>query len=473
MNNMNKKLILLAFFVAAVGVSIVSCKKDNSKQDDADELRGSLVSVDEGKTYSIEQIAEMLSEDADGSNAEESEARSEIRNNFLKRTKHLQDSLIQETGVNGLSINYNIYTYRYKSIDQLGKPITLSSMVAWPFIFYGWIDYDPDDILLYEHYTISDDEQAPSNSFSMQTVAILMSNEDLVIAPDLIGYGASRDRVHPYVNHEITAINSIDALKAGIEVFNRHKNHADLEDDWGLYVAGFSQGGSSALAVHKYLDTHPSLAEQYRFKASLCCSGPYSPEHTIKYYINSDKGLTYPFVVPMTLKSMMSSYPDIFSKYEEKDFYTQQYIDKAQKRIDQMFKDRNVTNTEISEEIANKLGLEKDAVKFSDIFNATALNQESQMYHDMMTALQRNELSSGWSPTHKIYLWHGFDDTVVPYTNATSVYLNFKEKTFLFTPALFTGHESACEAFLGQMSLYGPRKFKQRADEYDEDSIIF
>ncbi len=456
---------------------LTSCEKDRIKTDDAEKLRGELISYDDVQSYSVEEIVEMIRSSSDGANSEEAAVLDKMCDNFLSRCKAVTDSLETELGANGISYFYNICIYSYWSIDQYGKPIALSAMAAWPYYWcFGYHDYDPDDVLLVEHYTISDDDDAPSKSFSTQSSSILMSDEDLVIAPDLIGFGATKDSVHLYLNHDLTAINSIDALRAGIDMFNKHKrDNTKLEDDWGLYVTGVSQGGASALAVHKYLDTHPSEAEKYHFRASLCCSGPYSPSATIGHYIDSNKGLEYPFVIPMTLKSMMASYPDLLgNKYSESDFYTDAYNAKAKSDVDKMFRQKNVSNADISNKIAEKLGLSVDNVKISDIFNEDALNPDSQLNKDMMTALKMNDITSGWTPKHKMYLVHGMDDQVVPFMNSLKAKINFgDDKCFLLAPGFTDGHESACMGFMSQVALTGPRGFVEDAEEYESGDWFF
>lgn len=461
------KRIFTCLFVSLAVMAVFSCDRDRLKEDDVKSLRGTLVSVDEGVSYTPEQLAEFLMEDTDGANADEIEKLTKIRDNFLSNVQNVRDSLERVHGTNGISYFYNIHRYTYRSEDQYGNRVTLSAMAAWPYYILPWgaYDYDPDDIMLFEHYTIGSDEEAPTNSRETQTVAIFMSHEDLVIAPDLIGYGQTRDSVHLYLNHDVTAKNSVDAIQAGIDVFNKYKtSNTELEKDWGLYVVGMSQGGASALAVQKYFDTHADEAEKFRFKAAICCSGPYSPSATIQHYIDSGKGLEFPFVIPMTTKSMRASYPELRSKYMESEFYTDAYITDAMPHIDKLFQYKESTNKEISEEIARRLHLSDDSVKISDIFNSKALDPNSQINKDMMAALKKNDLVTGWTPKHKIYLMHGRDDEVVPYINAVSVAANFGKNVMLVTSGSPSGHNSTCYAFLGLMTMYGPKTYVEKAD---------
>lgn len=222
----------------------------------------------------------------EGSNADENGR--ELRETILKAAKERKDSLevIYGEGANGFSVRTVSYKYYYRSKDQTGRTITLSAKVAWSqYWLFGWRNLDPDNLYLFEHYTITKDSEAPSNNGKMEMMVL---GDNLLIMPDYIGYGFTKQEVHPYLNHELTAINSIDALEAGIAVWKKFGS-GEMEDDWKMYVLGCSQGASNALAVHKYLETHPELSNKWRFDYSYCCAGAYDPALTMRKYYERGK----------------------------------------------------------------------------------------------------------------------------------------------------------------------------------------
>jgi hypothetical protein len=65
----------------------------------------------------------------------------------------------------------------------------------------------------------------------------------------------------------------------------------DFEDDWKSVCIGYSQGGSVALATHRFIEEN-GLADELHFAGSVCGDGPYDPVAHLGYYMNDD-GETY------------------------------------------------------------------------------------------------------------------------------------------------------------------------------------
>ncbi|MBQ5627967.1 MAG: hypothetical protein IIU97_07620, partial [Bacteroidaceae bacterium] len=174
-----------------------------------------------------------------------------------------ESALKQQLGKPDIALGFRKTTFLYPSTDVKGNPITLSAVAFWLGYFDGgvWNDLKPDNICLMEHYTITSDAEAPSNSFALE---MFITGNTLTIMPDYIGYGITKELPHPYLNHEVCAINSLDALTAGYDLFN-DKGKCGMSPDWKLYLAGASQGAGNAIAVHKYLDTHLELATKWNF----------------------------------------------------------------------------------------------------------------------------------------------------------------------------------------------------------------
>ena len=137
---------------------------------------------------------------------------STLRTMFLdalgKRTRELEEAL----GVKGITLGYRRVKYLYNSTDHQGNPVKLSSVVYWNrYKLDGWHDVTPDNICLVEHYTITSDAEAPSNSYPLEAH---ITGNSVVVMPDYLGYGHTAERLHPYLNYDLAAVNSIDALKA-------------------------------------------------------------------------------------------------------------------------------------------------------------------------------------------------------------------------------------------------------------------
>lgn len=426
-------------FLLLIGLAFTACSEESKETDDDSKPEVKFISQE---VITAEELCNRVF-GPEGSNSDEEDA--ELREQFMTKIHEKEEALAAKLGVNGLSMGFAQCRYSYKSTDQHGNPIWLSAMVSWAkYWFFGWHDLDPDNLYLVEHYTILSDDECPTNSCEKEQIAL---GDNLLIMPDYIGYGATSDQLHPYLNHEVCAINSIDALAAGYEIFDRFKEDGTaMEDDWKMYVVGCSQGGGNALAVHKYLDTHPEFAYKWRFDYSYCCAGPYCPRKTLEYYYEN-KNLTYPVSLPLVLKSMIDSYPEILGKWTEEDFYSENYL-KVKPQIDKLISEKKSTADEINEQMEKLLG--SDDLKMDDIFNDSALDRKSEMMQAFFKCLDKNDLTTGWTPSHMIKLYHSSSDDIVAYSNAEAVVNAFPGKVSLFN-SYAAGHVFTCKKWYGTL----------------------
>ena len=351
---------------------------------------------------------------------------------------------------------YRCFSYTYESIDEVGKPVTLSARIMWPKWAIFNLEEEPNNIMLVPHFTIMGEHECPSYGGCVES--LVMSGDRILIIPDDIGYGVTKDRVHPYVNQNVCAQNSIDALRAGYKLF-KEKAKVTLHKDWRLYVTGMSQGGGNSLAVHKWLDTHDEFAKNWRFEYSYCCAGPYNPQKTIEKYFEQ-KNLSYPVVLPATVKSMIASYPDILGKWKEEDFYSETYL-KYKSVIDCMISSKEYTANAINKEIFKIFPHKGEAginggqqIWLTDILNPEVANAESAMSKALFECLAKNDLTKGWHPVHPIRLYHGKGDTIVSFANSEAVMAAFPDMATLDISMEGTdGHLFTCAKWLAQVGI--------------------
>ncbi len=454
MKRLNLYLSLL--LAALIGVNFSSCSNDDGNETGGDGTGSdsTIIKVDTATVF-ISDSAVISAEEmfnklyiAQGVDAADQDT---LRKAFMAKiearkqevAKELKAKLGDTTNVSGISMGFKSYTYKYWSRGPLGNSILMSSIVSWAqYWFFGWHDLDPNNIYLMEHYTILSDAECPSYSHSKEQLTL---GDNLLIMPDYIGYGFSKDKQHPYLNHEICAVNSVDALEAGYAVFQQKKGSGTkMEDDWKMYVLGASQGGGNALAVHKYLDTHLDVANKWRFEYSYCCAGPYCPRKTMDYYYDAES-LSYPVILPIVIKSMLYCYPEILGKWKEEDFYSDKYL-KVKPTMDQLLAAKENTSEELIAKLKDLLGQEKISVK--DMLSDSALNKNSAMTQALYECLDKNDLTTGWTPVHKINLYHSENDDIVPYSNAEAVANAFGDKVDL-SKSYWVGHVKTCAKWYG------------------------
>ena len=348
---------------------------------------------------------------------------------------------------------YRYVDFNYESIDEQGKPVTLSARVCWGMTLVGK-DISPKYMVLCPHSTIGSDYEAPTKDGLLENA--LLQGDRLLIMPDYLGYGASKDRVHPYINHDLCTRNCIDALKAGYKVF-ADISKVPMDPDWRLYVIGCSQGGANALAIHKWLDTHLDFAQRWRFEYSYCACGPYSPVVTFQEYFKQEK-LDYPVVLSLTLKSMFAAYPEILGQWQEDDFYSEAYL-KHKKVVDYMISSKEYTGNAINKEIFRVFPHEGEAgikggkqIWLADMLNPEVMNPESAMSKALFKCLDKNDLTRGWHPVHPIHLYHGKGDTYVGFANSEAVMAAFPDIATLDISMEGTdGHLMTCAKWLAKV----------------------
>lgn len=439
----------------AGAVLIVSCSKtDNDalpyhEESIEEKIEHMNVEIISDEILSAEEMAEAVFGEKSSNQliAGNEELKEELHKAFIK--KHLEQK--PNGQLEGIATGWRSINYKYETIDEKHYTVKLSARVYWGvfnFIF-GDVALDPDYIVLCPHYTITANSQCPTNCHTYEAAALVGDN--LIIMPDYEGLGSSNG-IQPYINHDINARQCMDALAAGYKVF-KQMSGAEMEDDWKLYLTGASQGGGNALAVHKYLDTHPSEAEFWKFDYSYCCAGPHNPVLTFNKYFENKKH-TYPVVFPLTIKSMISAHSSLFSqilsKYREEDFFTEDYVTNLKAEIDRMISSRDYKAGEINKKFfehyphKGEEGIDGGKeIYLSDIVHPDVMNPDTEIHKDLMKCLEESNLTTGWAPSHLIKLYHGEDDEIVPFENSLSVVKAFPYHTELFNSGWGTGGHEA------------------------------
>lgn len=379
-----------------------------------------------------------------------------------------------------------LYSYTYPSVDADGNTVTLSSLMAVPTkMLIDNVMAKPNNLIIGCHVTITSNYECPTEynksggTFSWMTdVGMLIDYTRydvvrnpccLVIMPDYEGYGVSKDRAHPYLYQELTARQVADAVRYGLKLYEDNIgvfSFSEFENGWKSVCVGYSQGGSVALATHRFIEEN-GLAEELHFAGSVCGDGPYDPVAHLGYYMN-DEGETYngektqhekatvsmPIVMPLILKGMCDRNPfmrqHIVSDYLTPKFLHTGVIDFINAKS-QDKKEKQYSTGDINEQFRNMTKHGKgqySAAQMTEMlykddgdnvhgklvqimtetaygyFNGLSSNSEVPsdrgMMKDLHRALASNARVSGWTPSHRIAFYHSTYDTVVPYENLLS-----------------------------------------------------
>lgn len=425
---MKKIFILLSSLLLLV--TFLSCNKNKGEEVDGngngsgngnEDIEVSYYNVLSDNKFMAEDYVDIVLSDFGNSLPQIASLKDVLVNTYVST----ENKIKSETGIDNVKMGYRKVVYTYNTVAVDGSPIELSSAAFWSGYFENdsvWHDLSPDNICLLEHYTITSNDECPTQGNPLE---LLMTGNVLNIMPDYIGYGITRDMPHPYLNHDVCAQNSIDALPAAYGMF-KDLSSADVDNDWKLIVIGASQGGANALAVHKYLDAHDDFADKWRFEYSFAAAGPHDPSLTIEKYLEDGK-VAYPVALPFTINSMFDSYPDILGKYDVDDLFTDNYL-KVKDSIDRMLLSKDYTAAEINNVFYEKVrlvedeNLADDEIYLTDIFSDVMFDKDSDFVNDLYKCLDKNDLTKGWTPRHPIKIFYSKGDRTVPYENSVAVY---------------------------------------------------
>ena len=393
---------------------------------------------------------------------------------------------------------YNVFKYEYPSVDADGKRVMLSAIAACPTKDDC---KEVRDVVIGTHITITANRECPSNTtkgFDEQDWGVLMSfaggkkiklgwitnltfgvlavtslsvittplwasfgistevvsaepsnNYNLVIMPDYEGYGTTSSRAHPYLYQELTARQVLDATRYGIALYKQDAAVSSfrhpIRSDFRTISCGYSQGGSVAMATHRFIEQN-SLVDELHFVGSICGDGPYDPIATLMFYMKRDlegRTMNMPVVLPLIVKGMLDSNPYMKS-HKATDYFTQAFLDTG---VMNWLTEKNLSTDDIEnkwKEMAKKgqttIFDTNGKAKMHDIMtpecfayfknlydqysgsyntaSGVPLPTKRGVFEDLHLALASNDMTEGWTPQHAILLFHSDVDNVVPYDNA-------------------------------------------------------
>jgi hypothetical protein len=149
-------------------------------------------------------------------------------------------------------------------------------------------------------------------------IAIASAFRCAVLIPDYIGYGESQSVTHPYMHGESLGQTGLDFVHAYREYLSDPA--VDLPFNGNIIIAGYSEGGYAAVAVHKAIEAHPSGG--LRVLKTIAGSGAYDLEAFSREVLSNPNPLgtqvlsSYLWVIGMYKKDFLYSknYADIFSE---------------------------------------------------------------------------------------------------------------------------------------------------------------
>ena len=316
------------------------------------------------------------------------------------RTAQQLKTLVQLSGrdIDPSIMKYDVNTYRvtYKTTYKGGE-IVASGVIALPFTT------ERVGMVSVQHGTIVQQSDAPSaqgaGSLDLIVYAAMASSGFIVVVPDMIGFGQSKNIFHPYYVEEAIAQAIVDNVRAAAEL----AEDDDVSFNNRLFLAGYSEGGYATMAAHKALEAEP--LEDIDLIASFPAAGGYDIEAMQHYIFNLTQ---YP--QPYYLAYVGRSYQLFYDQNALlQDFFNEPYAS----RIPQLFDGSNNSGNINSQLTSNMSELIREDLRLN-------LDTDAR-YAYIRNAFAENSLTD-WVPSIPMYMYHGQQDTTVPYENSVTTY---------------------------------------------------
>jgi S-formylglutathione hydrolase FrmB len=295
----------------------------------------------------------------------------------------------------------DLYRVNYTTTNLEGAQDTASGLLCIP-----QIEGYNLPLVSYGHGTVGSRYAVPSYlSLEHSLPAIYSSVGTVTVAPDYLGLG-DNDGIHPYVHADSEASASYDLIVA-VQDFLPMEMDINLNDQ--LFITGYSQGGHSAMALHRYIETETDL----EVTGALPMSGPYSISTGMKDLLITDDEYEYVAYLAATAISYQEAYGTIYPNDDITQFFKQPYADIIQKYIDDEI-DLFVINEELIDSlVANEGGAFPKKMIFDDIV-AAILNDDN---HPVNVALRDNDVYD-WAPVADTRLLYCEGDDQVAFENS-------------------------------------------------------
>lgn len=314
-----------------------------------------------------------------------------------------------------LSLAAGVYetVITYPSVDQHGEPVMLSGKVSVP------TGKEAKGVMLVLHYTIGANKEVPSSCTPYE--AKQFRKDYVLIMPDYIGYGATKDRFPPYLHGALTAQNSVDMIPYAQRVLDSLQYAIRIDS---LFVIGFSQGAEAALWTLKLLEEQYST--QYHVTHCFIGSGPYNVAATYDNAVSSNK-VGMPMAVPLLVMGTSVSYDLNLSREQ---LFTP-YMDK---RFDELIASKKHGLMDLF----MRMPKHNLSAWLSDTGRDKTQPETQRLYEGLLrSSLLHDGISPAWTPKAPLYVFHSTQDDVVTFHCAEHLqnrYPNEPNITYDFGP---------------------------------------
>jgi pimeloyl-ACP methyl ester carboxylesterase len=326
-----------------------------------------------------------------------------------------------------LRYDITLYSITYRT-TFLGQEITASGLVTFPETS------DPVPLMSFQHGTISRNSEAPTEDITTYGLLSGIAGAGFIfLVPDFIGFGSSKEIVHPYYHVPSTARSITDMLLASRELADDLGYHFSGE----VFLAGYSEGGFATMAAHKYMEDNPMNG--FELIASAPASGGYDLKGMQEYFFMLET-----YNEPYYLAYVALSYSNVYGWDNVlDDMFNEPYAT----RIPDLF-NGTLSGGQINDLLTDSI---KGLIQPDILINIDT----DPEYAYILNAFEENSLDN-WVPFQRMFLYHGTDDITVPYQNSIDTYKNMirlgaDESTLTFIPLEGETHGSGALPYISDI----------------------
>ncbi|MBK6265472.1 hypothetical protein JKA74_10525 [Marivirga sp. S37H4] len=302
-------------------------------------------------------------------------------------------------------INFDVEAYKvtYLTPNYDGTEVEASGLVLIPQV-EGAVK-----LTSFQHSTlaksndpqIDQEHRAPSylsseNAEIYLSAVLYASNGYLISSADYIGYGSTSEMFHPYEHAQTAATTCFDMLLATKEL--AESLSVNMTDE--LFLIGYSQGGNSTMALHKYIEENH--AAEFPITRSAMGAGAYHKSAVGDYIFNFQGDLGF----------SISLYLWVLDSYDR--IYLQKGIP-------------YYLNEPYASEVVDNGYFAISSSNPQEVFTDTFIDDINDPNSDFRDALADNDIHD-WKAIAPIKLYHSLEDKLVPYFNSADAFDNMTDK---------------------------------------------
>lgn len=309
-------------------------------------------------------------------------------------------SALQSVGLPTSTLKYDTDCYKltYKTPDLSNALVNASGLVCLP---KGKSGASP--LISIQHGTIFYKPEAPTNRNTRYfwTGAAIASSGYITLIPDYLGYGASSTTPHPYMHAKTLSSTVVNMLRAAKHFLALPA--VNMATNGQLFLAGYSEGGYATLAAQRTIELE--LSPEFTITASEPGAGAYDMTGTVQMLVTSGN-MYYPAYAAFLVKS----YDMIYNNPSQISYY---FTSAQAGQMGTLFSGA-LNGYDINTDLGGA------TISTNSLFNPVFLNSYSGTGEATVKSFVAENNVYNWKPGVPTILFHGENDDVVPYANATT-----------------------------------------------------